>query len=64
MKVLAFKKGKLAKCFDSVKECADELRITEDIIRTYFMTATEMKTGWSFDMPIDGIDYKGYGFLG
>lgn len=64
MRVLAFKKGKLARCFDTIEQCSDELHIAEDTIRTHYMTATETKTGWSFDQPIDGIDYKGYGFLG
>jgi hypothetical protein len=64
MKVVAFKNGVLAKCFDNIEQCSNELELSEDIIRSYYMSAKQTGTGWSFDSAIDYIDYTGYGFMG
>lgn len=63
MKVLAFYNGRLAKCFDSFDECAEAVGVNVNSIPNYVLTGKANPNNWTFDIPLDGVDYEGWGFL-
>ena len=61
MNIVVFKHGRLANIFDTVYDASIMLDVSEDRILKFIQNGKESSNGYSFDYPVAGIEYVGWG---
>jgi len=59
--IIAFKHGKLANVFDTIDEASKSTGVPMDKVQKLIISGDIYGNGYSFDYPIDGVNYEGWG---